>query len=278
MTIVDNMPAEEYHAMPSVSSSQLATLWKSSPAHLRYNLDHGQKDTAALSFGRAFHTLLLEPHLWNNEVAVAPNVDRRTAKGKEEYAGFLESSTGKTIISTQENGIARAMTKALRDTPSTKEILDGKGKRECSLFWTDATTKLECRARFDWLRSDGLIVDVKTAKTAKPTIFRSEAINYGYHLRAFHYMEAYRHTFYKDPEGYVFVVVEKEAPHVCAAYYADQDFIDFGEHCWRETMGQYAECKRTNTWKGYTEFIEPLGVPAWVTRTLENQGEPLWAN
>ncbi|NBO40554.1 MAG: hypothetical protein EBU92_03265, partial [Betaproteobacteria bacterium] len=50
-------------------------------------------------------------------------------------------------------------------------LLDGDIAIENSMFWTDQETGIECRARPDIIRPDGLIVDLKTTQDAGASAF-----------------------------------------------------------------------------------------------------------
>ena len=95
------IPNSEYRARDGISSTDLKHVAKS-PAHFRYWKDHQQEDTPALLFGRAVHKYALEKDDFFSEFAVAPNIDRRTKAGKEEYAAFEADCVGKDIISADD--------------------------------------------------------------------------------------------------------------------------------------------------------------------------------
>ena len=94
-TIVYDMPAAQYHAIPAVSKSLLGNFSRTA-AHGRHALDN-QKDSDALRFGRAFHVLALEPHKFDEECIVKPVMDCRTKEGKAKRDIFLERSNGLTF-------------------------------------------------------------------------------------------------------------------------------------------------------------------------------------
>ena len=89
----------EYRANPAISSTDIKRMAQSM-AHFKYFQDNPEdNDTQALQFGRAYHKYCLEPYDFSNEFVVAPNIDRRTKSGKEEYANFLAKADGKEVIS-----------------------------------------------------------------------------------------------------------------------------------------------------------------------------------
>ncbi len=54
----DKLSNEDYQDHPAVSGSGLATIYKQSPAHFKYG---EKKDSKALTFGIAAHSVVLEP-------------------------------------------------------------------------------------------------------------------------------------------------------------------------------------------------------------------------
>ena len=48
--------------------------------------------------GSGLHEIILEPELFKTNYAVCPDVDRRTKQGKEDYAKFVETAVGKTVL------------------------------------------------------------------------------------------------------------------------------------------------------------------------------------
>lgn len=85
----------EYRANPAISSTDIKRMAQSM-AHFKYFQDNPEdNDTQALQFGRAYHKYCLEPYDFSNEFVVAPNIDRRTKRGKEEYENFLASPAAK---------------------------------------------------------------------------------------------------------------------------------------------------------------------------------------
>lgn len=66
--------------------------------HFQYRKNHPLEQTTALLVGSAVHKMVLEPETFDSEFVIAPDINRRTKNGKEEYADFLKSAAGKSII------------------------------------------------------------------------------------------------------------------------------------------------------------------------------------
>jgi len=276
-SLIYDMPNEHYHSPEMkarfVSKSGLDQISKS-PAHFQWFMDNPTEETPALVFGSAFHTLILEPERAERDIVVLPDewptkavCGRSIADQKEE---FRIIHRGKSILTQEQDDMAHAMALSVEDHAAASVVLrKGAGKAEVTALWTDADTGIDCRARFDWLRDDGVIVDLKTTRCAKPEAFERLALEHRYHVQAAFYMEAYRRVTGTEPAGFAFVAVEKEPPYCACVYVAQPDFIQLGRIEYLKNLATYAECKRTDEWPGYPDIsLVPLNLPAWAAKLL----------
>lgn len=80
--IYRDVPNEIYHGdRTAVSSSGLKLLLRS-PAHFVAGQGASEETTAALEFGTALHTALLEPEKYREQYVTKPDINRRTKEGK----------------------------------------------------------------------------------------------------------------------------------------------------------------------------------------------------
>jgi hypothetical protein len=279
--LIADMPNSEYHSAEMkrqfISKSGLDQIAKSG-AHYNYFIDNPTEETPALVFGRAFHTMILEPEKSDSEIAVLPDewptkaeCGRTIADQKEE---FRILNRGKAILTRDQDDMAHAMALSVEEHPAASFVLrKTTGRAELTALWTDTATGVDCRARFDWLRDDGLIVDLKTTRCAKPEIFEKLAIEHRYHVQAAFYMEAYRQVTGREPIGFAFVAVEKEPPYCACVYLSQPSFIELGRREYLKNLVTYAECKKKDEWPGYPEVqLVPLNLTKWAEKQL-NEGE-----
>lgn len=280
--IVD-MPNKEYHSremkLKTISKSGLDHI-NESPAHFQYYINNETEETPALVFGRAFHTMILEPEKTADEVIVLPDswltkaeCGSTVAEQKEE---FKHRNQHKAILTADQMDMGKAMQKSVESHAAARFLLrKSPGKAETTLLWKDKDVGVDCRARFDWLRDDGLILDLKTTRSAKPGIFERLALDHRYHVQAAFYMEAYRQVMGREPVGFAFIAVEKTPPYNTCVYLAQPEFIELGKQEYKKNLITYAECLEKNEWAGYPEIsLVPLNLPAWAQKQL-NQGESL---
>ena len=258
-----------YHAHPAVSKSHLDLIARS-PLHYwsRY-LDPNRKPlepTPAMRLGTAFHTHVLELERWDAEIAVAPACDRRTKAGKEAYAAFQDAAAGKTVISADDAEQVQAMGKAVFRHPGAAMLLGRPGKAETTHMWTDATYGIECKCRPDWLSDDGtIVVDLKTTKDASPRGFRRSIGEFRYQVQAAWYLHGLEQATGRRPDQFVFICVEKEPPYACAVYAADAEMIERGHQQAMADLGELAICRAADRWPSYSDQIETIGLPGWMT-------------
>lgn len=253
------MTEQEYDAAEGVRRS---ALWRmhESPEKYKWFLDHPESETPALIFGSAAHKLLLEPDGFYDEFAIAPDVDRRTKAGREEYERFVKDALGKDIITVDEFNQIVDMTNKVKSIPYVRKLLAG--QHETPLFWTDEDTGERCKVKLDMLADvDGVltVADYKTANSAETSIFVHKAFQLGYALQAFMYTEAVMVNMgLTERPDFVFVVQEKKPPYSVNYIQASDEFILHGMDTFRELIGTLKRCKEMDYWPGYNGmFDEP---------------------
>lgn len=253
----------EYHAHPAVSKSHLDKVAKSPAHYWAHYLDPERvppEPTAAMMLGTALHTAVLEPHLWGEQYATAPEgIDRRTKVGKEAWAAFEAEAQGKTVLTGEDAQRIQRMAAAVHQHPASSFLLELPGTREASYFWTDEETGLECKCRPDWHSQDRrIIVDVKTTKDASPREFARSVAAFRYHVQANWYQRPFQ-----EAEQFLFIAVESQAPHLVAVYAATPGMVAAGGRTADRDLRLLAACRASDRWPGYSEEIQPLDLPTW---------------
>ncbi len=254
----------EYHARPEVSKSGLDLVHRS-PLHYwnRYLNPYREAEppTEAMVLGSALHTRVLEPHLFDDEYAVAPHCDRRTKEGKMIWADFEQQAAGKTLLKADDALRIQYMADAVRQHRAASFLLTMPGKAEQSYFWTDDGTGEKCKCRPDWHSADGkIIVDVKTTEDASPAKFlRSSVLGWRYHVQAAFYMQGL-----PTAEVFLFACVEKKPPFAVAVYSLPPALVERGLREAKADLGLIAACRAADDWPSYSEEIEELPLPKWL--------------
>jgi exodeoxyribonuclease VIII len=264
------MENADYHAHPAISKSHLDLIARS-PLHYwaRY-IDPKRvapAPTPQMRLGTALHTHVLELSRWDDEIAVAPaDINRKTKLGREEWAAFEAAAATKTVITADDAEQVMAMGRAVMRHPAAAMLLGLQGKAETTHMWTDAATGLQCKCRPDWLTDDGsIVVDLKTTKSAKVQDFKRSVADYRYHIQAAWYLHGLEQATGKRPEQFIFICVESTAPYATAVYAADVEMVERGHQQAMRDLARLAECRAANHWPSYSEQIEMLSLPAWMT-------------
>lgn len=105
--LIHNLSNADYHAHPAVSSSQLKHMLRT-PAHYLAAIHRPKLATDSMHLGSLVHTLLLEPHMVDDEYTVMPKFDRRTKQGKADYEAWLEHNGNKTAVTAEQMDTAIA--------------------------------------------------------------------------------------------------------------------------------------------------------------------------
>jgi hypothetical protein len=264
VTIVLGMPPAEYHARPEVSKSRLDLLNRS-PLH--FISAPPVVETAAMRIGTALHVAVLEPNDWSTLYACAPDVDRRTKEGKAAYAAALEAVGGGTLLPADDYAAVLGMAEAVSRSSVASKLLARSLDCEVSVFWTDEETGIECRARPDALADDrSFVIDLKTTDDASPGAFERSIAKWGYHRQAAFYLDGVAAATGKRPEAFVFVVVERNAPHAVASYALTDDALEQGRRENRRLLALLKECRELGKWPGYPDSIQMISLPAWAKK------------
>lgn len=265
------MTEKEYRSNPAISRSDLWKL-RESPEKFIWAKEHPADPTPALIFGQIVHKLVLEPELFGDDFALAPDCDRRTKLGRQEWDVFQAGLGDRTVVSPDDFQKASEMAEAIKAHPLASRLLDG--RHETPHFWTDLDTGIVCKCRTDAeVEIDGQtwVVDYKTTADASTEGFQREANKYGYDFQAAMYSEGVEADTGERPR-FAFVAQEKQPPYAINIFVADEDFVSRGYDIFRELLGLYAECKASGNWYGYLgreNTINILELPAWLREKKE---------
>lgn len=273
--IIEDMSNEEYHSSDFVSKSGLDLVAKT-PAHYYFEKIHDDQDlkherTKSLNVGTAFHYLALEPANFDKHIAIDPdNYPTKKECGRtidEQRQEFIDRNYGKIILRPNNMDNLHNMAQSIRNHPAAKYLLQGKGMVEPSIFAREPIYDIDCRVRPDWLREDGLIIDLKTTRDASPAGFDKAIWNYRYHVQAAFYMDMYELATGKKPQGFVLIPVENSAPFLTGEpvlIEEGDDWLNIGRRAYMENIETYAKCIKSGIWPGYgTEVRKSMPAP-WM--------------
>lgn len=276
--LVENMGIEEYHAQKNVLSKSMLVdlLPPSCPAKFKHlYIDGGKtKQTKSLRIGNASHVLALEPKKFDEQYFVMSKDTVRNPKSGK-YKEILGQAEGRIVLSKKEHTQVIGMADAIRRNKTALALLDSPGLIESSIFWEEGGIKYRCRP--DFMRNDGLIIDLKTAASVRQKAFERSADDKYYALSVALTCRGYKALYGKEPQNYIFLCVEQDEPHLIEAYDSFRPFdafgtsyLDVGNALLDKAVAIYKACNDNNHWPGYNEKpITALGLPAHRRKFLE---------
>jgi hypothetical protein len=267
---------EAYHKSDGLSSTGIKKLLRS-PAHYKSFLEEQNKilcvpdaePSRALTIGSAFHTLVLEPHLFEKQYIVAPDkLDKRTISGKMAHINLLMSN--KIVLEKHEHEMLVNMKEAIKSNRMASFLIFG-GEQiyEKAGYWEDPIFNCLCKCKPD-IRLDRpkIIVDLKTTNDASKDEFNNSIYKYGYFISAAHYLNGMKALTHEEWDKFVIVAVEKTPPYGVATYAISEEWLYLGRAQCRKAYEKYAECLLYNQWPGYVDRAENVYPPAWVTKKI----------
>ena len=269
-----------------------------SAARFYYNhvLEKGEKkkSSPALTFGRAFHSYVLEPEEFNEEYVIEDKLlydeillkaqkeqieqkrkpSEKFSKNLSAWKNFVKEIEfeGSELLSDSTMQQIENMTRSIKDQkfavdPYCVEIFNSLNYEcEVSVFndLNDATGKpVPCKARLDYVDSlandgNGLIVDLKSIAEWSPG-------------RSINIFKWYRQmAFYKDiaisaglvtedcKAGWIFC--EKSAPYEAHFHQAEDCLIELGRAEYRFLLNQIRLAAETNHWPGHGKITYPQSL------------------
>lgn len=285
------VPAEVYHErrLDVASNGGLSVIDEGTPKHFHWWVHHPEadKDSPPLVFGRALHCATLEPDVFRDTYIVLPEDAprdlrylRNAAKPSDATKAAIdwwdtweERAHGKTMLAADAFAQAEAMAASLRALELKfpeigVEITVGELLAECqtevTLCWVDERTGVTCKARADlWAPDLGLAMDLKSCESACREPFSRAVHRHRYHVQHAHYCEGFR-ACGQPVRSFVFLPVEKNEPHVSAAWHIDAPSEELGYEIRNRSLDKLAACLKSGRWPGPTTGIGSLTLPAYA--------------
>ncbi len=262
---LENVPEQIYHNSEGLGSTSLKR-FVDCPAKYRAFIDGKlAKEGAAgppphFLLGSATHCRILEPERFDSAYRPLPETikTRRGAK----WDTLQAENPGVSFLSVDDFQKALDMSGSVLGQYS--ELFTG-GASEVSYWKRCEITGLVLKGRADYQKSSSLVIDLKTAASAKPAVFQKKAVDFGYYLQAALYGQI------MDVESFLFCVVETEPPYLCTlnAYTDEDKNIAIDEL--NGALTDLKECIKTGYFPGYSEhgYINDLKIPHWKRAEID---------
>lgn len=281
-----NMPADEYHGLPRFSASMawdivgpdgcLALAWHKCPW---LNGAYEPVPDEVMENGTMIHLAALEQRLLDERVSIIDASDYRTqaARNLRDDAranGLIPilydrgpGSAGASFVK------LLAIRKALERSDAAPLLFGDDGENEISYTWeVEIGERVPCKGRADRV-IPGSLIDLKSAPTASPEGFQRSMATYGHHLRAAFYLDGWMQQTVPEAVGhswdYVFVVVQKEPPHLVSVYQISERAIEWGHKLASRALNLYAKAIKEKEWPAFK--MATLDLPVWAEHRLADQ-------
>lgn len=283
---VKDLMAELYHAdKTAISSSSLKNIL-TSEHHFYYYWKKAQKtgekkkaEPRHFRIGHALHAAILEPELFKKLYITEPEFIGKTKDGKDSKSCNESKKMKEEWVKTL-HPMAIVLTE--KDLNELHEMIDSvlshnyacallkTGVPEISGYYRDPQTGIKCRIRPDFMNFvlDAMI-DVKTTKSCYKRGFQRSIVDFLYNLQVGMYSTGISHINGKAPESIAFLAVQNCEPYEVALYEADATVRETGEKLYRKALNQLSVCLSKNAWARYQTGIEPIALPDWYLKTVE---------
>lgn len=261
-----DIPEDVYHADPvaggSLSQSGARTLLKC-PAKFQWEREHGRPPKREWDAGRAAHHLVLGV---GPELVLFPGTGKNPEawQKQDDIAAVAQlRAEGKVPLRPSDWAMVHAMAAALRsDRLAAAMLRPDSGAAEQTLIWRDDKTGVMCRARIDWLRDSGDVVDYKTTNDASPSALTRSVAKLGYHIQRAQYTDGVRALGLADAPRFVFIAQEKEPPYVVTCAQLDDEYAAIGTAAIGRAREIFRDCTESGYWPGYlTDDFATLSPP-----------------
>ena len=256
---------KEYRAFPALNQSAAKLLVTNSPAHYQAYMNTEREETKALRFGTFVHSAILEPHTLNDLYATAPDVDRRTKDGKEQWAAFATANVGKTILDAEESALGHLVASHAKMALKHHKVAFGITEAMYHVDYNGVPLK----AALDGVCGD-YIWDIKTTDDASPAGMLKSIRNYRYNLQAYWYRLVYELATGHRPLGFRFLFVEKEPPFATAVCEVGPELMSWAIADFEKALTLYKECTASGVWPAYPDDIQVIDIKSTSTAQTIN--------
>jgi hypothetical protein len=267
---------QEYHGNTDYIGSTSLKKYLKSPLYYK---EAEQEETEALSFGTAYHTLVLEPEMFSKEYYVLDEMSRpdkaktMAANMNKAWKMELQAIYGNKLINKKDHGIMKAMKQRLFAHPYAKYLLTG-GENELSHYTEFEGVKCKFRADSIIVRKS-IIADLKTCADASKEKFPNHAADFGYHFSGAYYSDLAEHIYETNRIWKFYIIAqEKKAPYLFNIFRLSPQALSVGNYEYMQCLEQHKYCLETNDYKGLQVFcdnkwgINELTVPNYKIREI----------
>lgn len=265
--IIDGLPDTFYHQSKGISCSMIKKYIENPlKYHYEYILTEGEKITKTekksyFDFGKAIHTLLLEPHLFD-DTYVKQDESIKVRRGKI-WDEFEEVHAGKTILTSEQWEHIEYFSKQDSYADLAKYFVNGTPEQSCFYYDPNFDCVLKCRPDF-YNPNLGLMIDLKTINNASPEYLSHQSLKLGYHVQ-----DAFYSYIYNYPE-FIFVFVESNPPFPCTFPVSiSSEAKELGKLLFTKAINDIKNSIENDIWTSYTDSEVEITLNFYQKNLLE---------
>lgn len=269
MSLVYDLDFNDYKDAEGLNHSSLKNIFPpNTPLDFWWHKHHPRKPSESMDFGSAVHIAIFEHNRFDDAVTIAPECDRRTKAGKEEYNAFIESAAGKIILTLEQLDSCYYIIEACQGHPLLRDYLSMEGgKSEVSGFYSYRDVNLKFRTDF-MIPSHKIILDLKTTKAGHDRAFQRSVFDFCYHSQAAFYLLGMQEITGETWADFLWIALESSPPHKIYVYEPETSWLAHGMKLIDEGLDIYKECLKNNRYPGVAPEIRTLEIPRWLGEQL----------
>jgi hypothetical protein len=224
-----------------------------------------RKTTKALSFGKAFHSFLLEPHNFKKTYVAATQVfGHYGLKDAKAYFKALEAEhPDKEILKAEEMWTLEKMREAVMRLEGIDRLLSDKMEAEVSFFAN--VEGIEGKARLDFLNdSVELWGDFKSMAEINHRSLQNVFWDYKWPLQFAWYRRVVKEATGQDLPRVCVLAVEKQAPFTACIAVQNEDMERAGEAMLKIALENAKKCLEEKNYTSEFPTIVTVAPPHWA--------------
>lgn len=207
-----------------------------------------QDGNDAFDIGHAIHALFLE----NKTIHTGWNGTRRGA----EYEEFCAENPDTIVLTSKNAKMVDGMYDKLQKTQDVTDLMGISFRPEVPMimeYTTDAGNVVPMKGKADAVVFDGVseyIVDLKTTRDPISKWANNAKWNYA--------QQAYMYSMLAGIRDFRFLVIQKEYPYDVGIFYVTEEFLNFGERQFKESIKLYEKLFINGEFRPYSAIIGEL--------------------
>ena len=239
--IIKEDDAWYYNDTSFVTNSHLKVLLEGGPEALAHYYRYGSEDKPAYAFGRAFHTLILEPEEFNSRYFILDDTKIREEIGgarpttTKKYAAWLETQQkdigDKEVLDIKTMNVLEAMETKLLSIPQVVALLENTARE---VIYKGNFDNVPVKGKMDAVKPNRMIIDLKTTSSAPtPYEFGKTFRNYNYDRQMAFYAEL------ADVPEACIIAIQKTKPYTVGVYMVSAESMNEGRDKFMRAIDEY---------------------------------------